>query len=233
MAASGGRRSSFISGVSTMPGTNENTATPASFPISRATVNAIERSAIFVPEYATARGDPSYAIMFTMTPVRRSSMPGSRCLISRNGARALVANVCVPLRKVERDERGHRRVQGVVDENVDRAEGSDRPRDHRRQLVHIAEVARDEPRLTAAGLDRVGDGLPGREPVDDDDPSPEGRHRRRSGLADAARPSGDERHPPRESGPRETQPVDEIPIDAVHAPPRAPGGTGRRLRRGA
>ena len=43
-----GSRFSRSRGVSTIPGTKENTATPDSFPISRATVNASERSAILV-----------------------------------------------------------------------------------------------------------------------------------------------------------------------------------------
>ena len=48
IAIAAGSRFSRINGVSTMPGTKENTATPLSFPISRATVNASERSAILV-----------------------------------------------------------------------------------------------------------------------------------------------------------------------------------------
>ena len=56
MAAIGGSRSSCISGVSTMPGTKEKTATPESFPISRATVNAMERSAILVARVGAGQG---------------------------------------------------------------------------------------------------------------------------------------------------------------------------------
>ena len=50
----------------------------------------------------------------------------------------------VPIREVEGDDRGHRRIQRVVEHDVDLAEGFDRLRDHRHHLVDDAEVAADE-----------------------------------------------------------------------------------------
>ena len=122
----------------------------------------------------------------------------------------------VPIRQVEGHDRGHRDVEGVVDEDVDLAEGGRRLRDHRHDLVDHAQVALDEAGLTAGGLDGVGDLLAGRQDVHDHDACPEGGHGRRRALADPASAPGHECGRSHECRPVEAKPVDKVPVDRIH-----------------
>ena len=136
----------------------------------------------------------------------------------------------LPIRQVEGHDRGHRDVQGVVDEDVDLAEGGRRLRDHRHHLVDHAQVALDEPGLTSGRLDRVGDVLARRSLVHDHDPGAEGCHGHRGALADAASAAGHERGLSRERRPVEAELVDKIPVDRIHVrlvllPETTPGRT--------
>ena len=154
--------------------------------------------------------------MLTITP--RAALEHTReQVLDRQERRARVGGErLLPIRQVEAHDRGHRDVQGVVDEDVDLAESGRRLRDHRHQLVDHAQVALDEPGLASGGLDGVGDVLARRSLVHDHDPGAEGCHGRRGALADAASTAGHECGLSRECGPVEAKPVDKIPVDRVH-----------------
>ena len=221
IAAIAGRRSSRISGVSTMPGTKENTATPDSFADLPGHREGHRAERHLGPRVGHRHRRPLVRDHVDDDPPAALEHAGEEVLDRQERCAGVGRERLLPLRKLEVHERRHRRVQGVVDQDVDLAERRDRLRDHGHQLVDDAEVALDELRLAAGGPDGVRDGLPGRALVHDHDPGADGRHRHGDTLADATGPAGHQRGLPGQGGSVQTQPVDEVPVDGVHATPEA------------
>ena len=128
----------------------------------------------------------------------------------------------LPLLELEVHEWRDGCVQGIVDQDVDLAEGLDGAGQHGHQLVDDAEVALDEPCPTAGHLDGVDDGLSSWELVNDYDLGAEGGQGQSDSLADTPSPAGDQRGLAGQRHPIETEPVDQILIDGVHQRSRTP-----------